>query len=190
MASSHPGVERWFARGLLAGEKCPARLHLTTGLVGDRPRTLTPTHSDFAPFAWAWRQQNAWTTDEHREYWIAHLRRWPRARAASAELLAFALRAARARGLPDDDRRLEQLLGYDDAASVNRMLRRRHHGRRLDDLPELGAPVLSDHPLPWIWAPGEEPPSPHGYPAVTAAEAGVQPDPRAAAIAQRLAGLH
>lgn len=149
--------------GLLAPEKCPAQLDLMTGLVGDRPRTLTPAHPDFAPFAWAWRRQDTWTTDEHRDYWLAHLHRWPRARQASTEMLAFALRATRVRGLADDDRQVDELLGYDDATNVKRMLRRRHHGRRLDDVPGFGQAVVSAWPLPRIWTPGEPPPDPHGY---------------------------
>lgn len=166
--------------GPLAAEKCPAQLDLTTSLVGDRPRTLTPAHPDFPPFAWAWRHQDEWTAAEHRDYWIAHLHRWPRARQASTEMLAFALRAAKACGLREGDCRLDRLLGY-EIEDVKRMLRRRHHGRRLDDVPEFNEPVFSDWPLPRIWTPGEPPPDPWGY-SLEPGDFGIADDPRAESI--------
>lgn len=186
VAFTHPASGGRSARGLFAPEKCPPELYLTTGLVGDRPHTLTREHRDFAPFAWAWTQQDTWSEDEHHGYWTAHLDRWPRARPASTEILAYALRAARARGLTDDDHRLDALLGH-DIEDVKRMLRR-HRERRPDDVPELGEPVVSHWPLPRIWAIPEAPPNPHGY-RLEPSVYGLPPNPRAGRIAAALAAL-
>ena len=176
----HVEVDRRSARGHFSGEQCPPELRLTTGLVGYRPRPLTPEHVLFAQFACARHRQDSWTEDEHRDYWIAHLRLWPRARQASAEIRAYALRAARARGLTDDDHRLDELLGL-DVEHVKRTLRRTHDARRTRECHRGGAPVSTDWPLPRIWAPGDATPDPHGLPCARAprCRAGARPGRRA-----------
>lgn len=179
--------------GHFSAERPPLRL--VTGFVGDRRQVLKPGHAIYGEFAGAWREQDGWTPEQTGAYWRAHLNEWPAVRRSSAEVPAYALRRAQTLGFTRANAARKVLL-WPDIDDLRRSLSRRHHGRRIRDLPpepvhvEGGTavyePVISSYVLPRIFAEGEPVPDPNAYCSLPPDFDSRGDDPRVPGIEQRL----
>lgn len=135
----------------------PEELRLVTGDLDDArvggshgPVVLTPEHSRFDLFAWAWRWQSSWTPQQHTEFWEMALRYWPTSRGqrGNRDALAFSLLISREAGI-DDDTFIAELPGVsrDDWT-------RRGIFARADLMADQLAGKLEHEPprLPWLLA--------------------------------------
>jgi hypothetical protein len=54
-------------------------LGLTTGIDDDERRILQPADEQYRLAAYAWRYQDDWSLEEHRDFWSAAMPHWPKA---------------------------------------------------------------------------------------------------------------
>lgn len=143
---------------LIGDENCPW-LHLETGQpdCNRALATLEPGHKCYGLFAWAREQQDSWSLDTHRGFWLAMVHLWPgtRGNPAGAETLGYAFRAAQRKGVSDAD--AARALGY-SLESLKTML-----GRRTREPVPFGKIVSTAYPLPRVHADVDDEPDPGAY---------------------------
>lgn len=141
----------------------PDTLQLESGLVDDRRLELDREHPLFGFFLFAYLQQDAWSLEQHRQFWQGALQLWPTLRRGRRERLAHALRVLWRRGLNDHE--AAAALGY-RADSLRRMgaisLAAGQH--RVDKAPGLPTWAVTDYALPRIYCEANPLPNSAAYP--------------------------
>lgn len=157
-------------------ENCPDHLDLETGVPDDDRAQLYPGHPLFDLFAFAWRWQDRWSLTEHADFWRAALLLWPHRGGGERvrERLAWAIRAARHRGLSDDEAAAQ--LGYQrDSLRRMNVLSLADPEDHRDGAPGLPTWAVTDYVLPRVYGPGDREPSSAAYPNVIAEPDEVSP---------------
>jgi hypothetical protein len=150
----------------------PPSLYVETG-IPDGPHLLAPLTTEdryYNFFYWARGQQDRWSQEFHRGFWLSALRQWPRRGSGeipAAELVALAHERLRRDGLSDAD--AAQRLGYAQGSPQSMRRRSWRDAPAAFEALKKGRPraareAVEDYMLPRIFADGDPAPNFAAYP--------------------------
>lgn len=152
-------AETAVGRGPVRMSESPEPMFLATGIPDDRLDCLAAEHPSYALFAWARDQQDEWSLEAHRAWWIASIHLWPRqgGQVPISGRLAQAVVVLERHGL--DHEAIESALGY-EADSLRRMgVHRRLAATRL-----AYEGSVTDYVLPRVFTLADGEPDANAYP--------------------------
>jgi hypothetical protein len=136
-------------------------LDLVSGFDDDPRQRLVSSHDLYWLFAFAWRWQDSWSIEAHRDFWEAALPLWPRNRGNRPNVQTLAWHVASLRAFGHEDKAISEALDYQLDTPRRQGVLDHADGLHHDAL--WGGPRRPPLPRVWSFAAGDDVPFQHGY---------------------------